>query len=262
MQNIIKALNYQTVRDNVTYYSILAGIIFLFLGASEINGFFSITGSEYFISMFSYMLGFLAVFVGLATRICGWDYTDKTMNYEILIGHNRKEVYWSRIWVAFIWCMPVVLVLFVVPPVVLTLLNGWGNYMDMSGTIFRCVIAIFPMIRVFCECVLLTFITKSCYLGLITSFLFTEIGYSILMGFEEIGGIKLGNFIVLHGFTNLQDILTFSDYSYKWIDGEDVPFFETALDPTYAVLTVVVSLAVSAACLFLGYLYFKKSDMK
>ena len=262
MQNIIKALNYQTKRDNVTYYSILAGILFLVMGASEVNGFLNQTGSEYFINMFSYTLGVVVVFVILATRICGWDYTDKTMNYEILIGHSRRDVYWSRVWVAFIWCVPIVLIISIVPPLVLSLINGWGVNMDLGGLILRFTISIFPMIRIFCECVLITFLTKNCYLGLIVSFLYEEIGFSILTGFEEIGKIEIGNFRVLHAFANYQHLLTFADYNYKWIDGEDVMLFETAVDPLYAWLSVGVSIAGSILCLVLGWLYFKKSDMK
>ena len=262
MQNIIKALRYKTVRDNVTYYSFIGAVILLALEYSEINGLLNLTASEFFLSSHIYPLAISVIMVILGTRICGWDYEDKTMNYELLIGHSRKEVYWSRVWVSFTWCMPAALIILIVPPLFLGIMNGWGIYMDMGGMIFRCVLSVFTIFRMFCECVLLTFLTKSCYIGLIVSFLFIEIGSTIPMFFELFGGIKVGNFIVLHSMANFRDLITLTKYSYQYVNGNDEILYDTAVDPTLAVLTITVSLAVGIGCLILGYLYFRKSDMK
>ena len=91
MQNIIKALQYQTRRDNVTYYAFLALVLGYVMVFSDLSGVLNLTGSQYFISsqaLFCLPVSFFIVII--TTRVCGWDYTDKTMNYEILIGHNRN----------------------------------------------------------------------------------------------------------------------------------------------------------------------------
>ncbi len=262
MQNIIKALKYKVARDNVTYYALIGAAVFLALDFTENKNLLSLTASEYYLCPHIYVIAIGTVFALLATRICGWDYEDKTMNYEILIGHSRKEVYWSRILVSFVWCMPVVLLIFIGPPLLLGIMNGWGIYMDMGGMIFRCVLAIFTILRMYCECVLFTFLTKSCYIGLIVSFFFLEIGNMIPLFFDVLGGIKIGNFVVIHSMANFQNLMTLEKYSYQYINGKDEVLYDVSVDPTLAVLTIVVSLAVSVGCLFLGYLYFRKSDMK
>lgn len=106
MRNIIKALNYQTKTDNVTYYSLfvvlfLAVISFIDADLSEL------TGSMYIAAMGESYFALLPVFVilMLGVRILGWDYGDKTMNYEILSGHHRREVYFARVIVSHIWCI-------------------------------------------------------------------------------------------------------------------------------------------------------------
>ncbi|MBP1549570.1 MAG: hypothetical protein J6A05_06155, partial [Oscillospiraceae bacterium] len=102
MRNIIKALNYQTRTDNVTYYSILLGIFLTIFGMLD----FDMTGSEY-VALNGESISLLPVFLilMLGVRILGWDYADKTMNYEILSGHHRREVYFARVIVAHIWCI-------------------------------------------------------------------------------------------------------------------------------------------------------------
>lgn len=266
MQNIIKSLHYQTKRDNVTYYALFAavlGYILVFSGLNGFDGVLSFTGSEFFVEaqgLFNLPISIFLVI--LATRICGWDYADKTMNYEILIGHSRKEVFFSRIWVSFIWCMPIALALFVLPPLVLTLINGWGIYMDMGEMILRCVLSVFTIFRMYCECVLLTFLTKSCYIGLIASYLLTEVGAVVTLAFKELGGKALSNLAVISSLGNCNELMTLDKYSFQYIDGKDEMLIDAAVDPTYAALTVIVSLAVGLGFIVISYLYFRKSDMK
>ncbi|MBE6888658.1 MAG: hypothetical protein E7485_01400 [Ruminococcaceae bacterium] len=263
MQNIIKSLYYQTKRDNVTYYAFIAVILSYFMVFSEFKSVFSVTGSEYFVQAQALFCLPVSIFpVILSTRICGWDYVDKTMNYEILIGHSRKEVFFSRVWVSFVWCMSVSVIAFVLPPLVLSFINGWGIYMDMGDMIFRCVLSVFTIFRMYCECVLLTFLTKSCYIGLIVSFLFVEIGSIIPMALEEIGRIKIGNFVTAFSMANFQTLVTPEKYSYQFINGKDEMLFDMSVDPSFAAATIIVSLAVGIGCILIGYLYFRKSDMK
>lgn len=263
MQNIIKSLYYQTKRDNVTYYAFIAMVLCYFMVFSEFKSLFSVTGSEYFAQAQALLtLPVSIIPVILSTRICGWDYVDKTMNYEILIGHSRKEVFFSRVWVSFVWCMSVSVIAFVLPPLVLSLINGWGTYMDMGDMIFRCVLSVFTIFRMYCECVLLTFLTKSCYIALIVSFLFVEMSSVVPLMIEEIGRIKMGNFVTALSMSNFQILMKSDNYSYQYINGEDVMFFDMSVDPSLAAATIIVSLVVGIGCILISYLYFRKSDMK
>lgn len=263
MQNIIKSLQYQTKRDNVTYYAFLALILCYVMVFSALDGAFNLTGSEYFVNtMATFCIPVIMFLLIITTRICGWDYADKTMNYEILIGHNRKEVFFSRIWVSFLWCMPVAVLAFILPPLVLSLINGWGIYMDMGDMIFRCVLSIFTIFRMYCECVLLTFLTKSCYVGLLVSFLFIEVGSTIPIMLEEIGGIKVGNFITAFSMANFSKLMAPEKYGWQYINGKDEIVFDMSVDPTLAAATIIVSLVAGIGCIVISWLYFRKSDMK
>lgn len=263
MQNIIKALQYQTRRDNVTYYAFFALILGYLLVFSDLNGALNLTGSEYFsYSMATFCIPVVMFIIIITTRICGWDYADKTMNYEILIGHNRKEVFFSRIWVSFLWCMPIAVLGFILPPFVLSLINGWGIRMDMGDMILRCALSILVIFRMYCECVLLTFLTKSCYIGLLVSFLFIEMGGTVPMWLEEIGGIKVGNFVTAFSMANFVDLVTPVKYGWEYINGKDEMVFDMTVDPSFAAVTIIVSLVAGIGCILISYLYFKKSDMK
>ncbi len=262
MLNIMKSIRYQTARDNVTYYALLAAIGAIFLGLSDEGKPFELTGSLYYVKIPITTMALVFLFSILVTRICGWDYSDKTMNYEILIGHSRKNVYWSRVITAFTICMPIGILLLVLPATVLSLMNGWGPSLDMEDTAVRILIAIAPVFRMFCECVFLTFITKSCYLGLITSFLFLELGYSILMTMDMMKVVNAEYLYLINSYYTVEKMLTFEDFSFEYINGADVAVYSASIEPTTIILVTVVSLAVSAACLILGYLYFRKSDMK
>ncbi len=263
MRNIIKALNYKTLRDNVTYYAFLSIIVSFVMNLGSVDGILSLSGSEYFAeSSVATVLPVSLFLVILVTRICGWDYTDKTMNYELLIGHGRKEVFFSRIWVSFIWCVPTAIAIIALPPVVLTLINGWGIYMDMSDMIFRCFIACFTILRMYCELVLLTFLTKSCYIGLITGYIFIEIGAVLPMAIEEIAGIKLGNYVTLISSGNFLELMILDKYGFQYVNGKDELLYDVTVDPTFAAATIIVSLVAGTACILISWLYFRKSDMK
>lgn len=267
MKNLIRALNYQIRRDNVTYYAYLAGIaalILLFI--TDVSGSaFELTGSEYF---FSSMAGansasILFFFSILVTRICGWDYSDKTINYQIFAGHSRDSVFWSRIRVSFLTCVPsAVLIFFILPPVILSLKNGWGISMDIDGVLLRCFICLFIILRIYSECVLFTFITKSCYTGLITSFLYLYIGATIFSMLSGDNHEKTSMISVCSSLLNYTEVMNFNDYDFKYIDGVDEIVADSAIEPSYALVTIIVSLLVSAASVLVSWYNFRRADMK
>ena len=254
MRNIIKALNYQTRTDNVTYYSILLGIFLTIFGMLD----FDMTGSEY-VALNGESISLLPVFLilMLGVRILGWDYADKTMNYEILSGHHRREVYFARVIVAHIWCIAFCVGFMLIPVLVFTLINGWGVTMDFGGMALRFALAIFPMIRIVCQYVLLVFLVKSAYIAWAAGYLLSMFAMFIPMLFEELMQIK---FTYQFANTNLTKLFTFNQ-SIGYVNGEDVAICHTELDPSMIIGTIGVSVAVSVICIVLGYIIFKKSDV-
>lgn len=254
MRNIIKALTYQTRTDNVTYYSILLAVFLTIFGMLD----FDMTGSEY-VALNGESISLLPVFLilMLGVRILGWDYADKTMNYEILSGHHRREVYFARVIVAHIWCIAFCVGFMLLPIIIFTLINGWGETMDFGGMALRFALAIFPMIRIVCQYVLLVFIVKSAYIAWAAGYLLSMFSMLIPMLFEELMQIK---FTYQFANTNLMKLFTFNQ-SMGYVNGEDVTICHTELEPSMIIGTIGVSVAVSVICIVLGYVIFRKSDV-
>lgn len=258
MNNIMKALNYQTRRDNFTVYVILACVVSFFVfffapDTKELNG--GMTAVFYGDCM---MMMLVIVPLGMTTRICGWDYADKTMNYEILSGHKRKDIYWGRFLVSMSWVTAITYIFLVIPLIVMTIINGWGDNLDLKNLIIRYALLIFPLFRSVCEYTLLTFIIKNGYLSLIFGFILADGVFGITMLLDEFNDIKTTVWITL---TNFTELVTFSNYTFGYVNGEDICVYESALEPSVIIGTIAVSLIAGFICLFGGYLYFKKSDV-
>lgn len=260
MRNIIRALNYQTRNDLVVIVSLLffgaASVISPVLNFSGL-AFSEMTGSMYAVSSDKSLMIFLILII--TTRICGWDQSDKTINYELFAGHSRMAIYFGRIIASLMWVIPVCAVLMLAPVGVCTVINGWGYSADLSGVMLRYLLAFLPVFRLVCEFALLSFLLKNGGGSTILGFILVE-GVAIAGSFLSYGenislNWQLGvlNFICLSGFP---------DYSYGYVNGEDVMVFDTAIESSVITGTVAASLLVGAACLVIGSVYFKKTDMK
>ena len=262
MWNIVRGLNYQLKRDNGVVYIYLVAALALggYLADFFGNyGFEELTGGFFGVLQGDAQFMAIGILVPLLTaRIAGWDYTDKTMNYELLAGHSRRQVYWSRVWVSLVWCMISCVISMFVPLLVFSTINGWGIRADMGGMLLRYILVIFPAFRLLCECVLLTVLMKNCYMVMIIGFVMYEFSWVFGVMSEPLTGFELTT-----QFTsmNIYRLLLFDKSRFAYINGEDIVVYDVAMEPGFLLGTVVVSLVVGVACLWIGYLYFKKSDM-
>lgn len=260
MHNIIKALNYQTRRDNFLIYAILAGLAAIAISFTfEGDIFDRYTGSYFFGYYGGNFFGSVSfISILLSTRICGWDYADKTLNYEILSGHSRNEVYWSRIIVCLGWSMAVCVGVMLVPFIVCIAFNGWGVSMDFGGAVLRFLMILFPTFRLICETMFFTFITRSCFVSMALSFIYIETTSIVTSMIEVFGNYE---FSWEFPFTMFME-LTYMNSKMGYIDGKDVEVFITAMEPSLVISTILSSLGFGIGFILLGYLIFKKSDMR
>lgn len=259
MWNIIKAQNYQTKSDNVVVYAFLAGLFLLSVSFLDADSLADMTGSLYLaVAGAGIPIVLVIITLILTARICGWDYADKTMNYEVLAGHSRGEVYWGRIISSMLWGMTGGIVLTLLPVLIFTVMNGWGCSMSLQGAVRHLLLLLFPMLRLICEFALLTFLLRSCYVAMIVGWVLYASINIITMVVEEASDLKL---TVQFAATNMTRLLDFGNYTVGYIDGKDVMIYDTALDSALAVQSVAVSLLAGAVCLMIGYICFKKSDM-
>ena len=201
---------------------------------------------------------FAIVFVILAPRICGWDATDKTMNYEIMAGHSRKEVYFGRVIVCLIWSMVSGIVIMVLPVLVMTMINGWGENVNVYDVVIRYLLILFPMFRLICELILLTFLLRNCYVSMLVGWVFFDAALIGSMVYMELTEKQL---TVQLAVSNLITLFGFDNYKLEYVGGEDIPVFSAGLSSSMILGTVFVSLLVGGICLAIGYVVFQKRDM-
>ncbi len=262
MWNLIKAQKYQIKRDNGMIYIYLLGVLFygaFWLDYLKGHKLEEITGSVAAIFNGQVCTIVAGILVALLTaRIMGWDYNDKTLNYELLSGHSRAKVFWSRVLVSMLCCLVTVLVLFFVPMLVFGIINGWGVTADLGGVVLHYVLAIFPLFRFACECILLTVLMRNCYMVMIIGFVLYEFSWLVADMQALLTNVKLTTHFAS---TNVTRLLEFGRQYWGYIDGKDVVMYDTALETSLVLGTIGVSLLVGGTCLFIAYRYFKKCDL-
>ncbi|MDE5753317.1 MAG: hypothetical protein K2H89_02035 [Oscillospiraceae bacterium] len=259
MRNLLKAIHYQMRHDLfVIILFLIAGIISGIIIISDVN-FSSVTGSEFLAAFgMAYPILFMILISMLTTRICGWDFMDKTLNYEILAGHTRNQVYWAKVCASLLWCLTSCIIFTVLPVLVVTIIYGWEASIDPGSAVLCFVLAIFPMIQFISEIVLLTFLLKnyliaaviSCMLGefvMMINIIMTSLGYQSML------------FLAL---PNLIALFDFSNYHMGYVNGEDVMVIDMALTMPVILTTILSSVLIGAACLVIGSVVFRKSDLR
>lgn len=262
MRDIIKAMNYQTRRDNFTIYILLFGIANVAMGFADApRDVMELTGSGYAASEILRSAASMTplVIMAFCARICGWDCNDKTINYELLSGHTKTEVFFGRAIPALIWSLAASTALIILPVMFFWVMNGWGEQASLGGIIARLALMYLPFIRAACESILLTFLLKNCYLAMIAGYFLFMIPFMVSMFIEDFS--KAEPLSWQFTVTNLVQLF-YLNSKMGFIDGKDVAVYDTALAPELLWGTVASSVLISAAAIFLGLFAFKKSDMR
>ncbi len=261
MWNIIKSQNYQIKGDT----SVIVGFIVclclpILAQISNESGMDDFTGSVFMINDITFipMIFFLfSLFV--VTKACGWDMNDKTMNYELLSGHSRAEVYFGRVVTALAWGIIGGIVVTLGPILVVTAVNGWGDNLVFRDAMFRYFLILVVYLRWISELILLTFIVRnylaSAFLGLgmfeagmICGFLVKE-----FFNLNSIDNLFAGiDMLLLGEFGNSRNVI---------INGKSVQLFEATVSNATRNNTILVSLIVSIVCIISGYVVFRKRDL-
>ncbi|MBE5866324.1 MAG: hypothetical protein E7292_08975 [Lachnospiraceae bacterium] len=262
MWNLIKAQKYQLKRDNGIVYIYLiavAMVVFTIVDILDSYSMKELSGSYMGLCMGEIDFVVLGILVVLLTaRISGWDYTDKTINYELMSGHSRSAVYWSRVMVSMIYYMVSCILIIAIPLLIFSALNGWGIRADMGGMLLRYGLALFPLFRLMCECILLTVLMRNCYLVMVIGFTVYQFSWVFATMAELFIEFE---FTTQLASMNVLRLICLEKSHFEYINGEDVIVYKTSMEPDFLVGTIVVSLAVGIGCLLAGYLYFKKCDM-
>ena len=257
MKDIIKAQFYQLTKEFIPFFTFI-GITLcsvLITMAADLQVFGETeprTGCECFAeSSFGFVtMGMLFVAITVP-MMCGNDFLDKTTNYELLSGHIRRDVFFGRAIPTIIIGTLGCIVASIAPIVVATIRNGWGDYIGIEDACFRLFLMFFPVIRIICELIFLSFIIKNPYIVMALGWL------SVMIGNMLIG---TGGYFSL-GITTIGKVVTVDAWSTYGLE-ENVNFIYDAAFPAADVALVIISsVVVSAAALYLGYIFFKKDDL-
>lgn len=260
MWNIMKSQNYQIKRDNLVIYAALLCLILPLFGLIlDDAGFDRMDGSQFMVSMFGFLPFLLLIWsLVIVTRICGWDMNDKTINYELLSGHSRAQVYFGRVITGLIWAVCGAVLVSLLPVLLLTAVKGWGHSLDFGEAAVRYAVMLCPYFRWACEMILLTFLVRNSHAAIILGFVLFEAGIIFSAIVQELADIKIDVQLACQNLMELSDV---SNSRNVLIGKELVTVYEGAVAQELVTGSVFVSLAVGVACLLLGYAVFRKRDM-
>lgn len=262
MWNVIKAQAYQLMRDKLAW----GGFLFAIL----INGLLSIlnideieSGSEFAIGMgsVSVLLGMMVLLI-IVANVMAKDFTDKTLNYEILSGHSRWEVFFGRFLVAMVAGVMAGFFVLIFMPCVITMIFGWGDLMDLQGFVIRCGLVFVTMMSVVSQVAFVAVLTKNPYITVVVGYLFSCV--QILLGalgheFTELSAASETPLLSV-GFC-FNKLFVFDDWYTFFLNEQEQIFYESAVEPQLIIATIGTAVITLVALAVLSYVFFKHDDL-
>ena len=263
MWNTVKSVRQVCRRDLLRRFLlglILVGFYVGVLGSWYNYELAGVTGSEMFGTVMQTLPMMLASVVMVNTaRICGWDLTDKTANYEILYGNKRAAVYFGRFLVALGKNLLFVAVMTALAPAVCTLWSGWGRSLDFSDALVHYAL-LFPVVfRMVCTAAAITFLVMSDIGGIALSFLLPIVTTLFYLFAKELGGADIPAWIF--SASTLTAVEDFSNTTAGFADGAEYLIYKTALDGTRIVQTLVSAFGIGLALLTASFAVYRRRDL-
>lgn len=259
MWNVMKAQRYQIKGDNVIIYGILATFLIPVLPIFFDGTIGDMTGGMFAVSVLGTIpIALLIASLVLVSRICGWDMDDKTINYELLSGHSRGQIYFGRVIMSLVYTVVAGLVIMVLPTAVITMIKGWGKNVVFQKVLVRAFLMLCPYIRWICELALVAFIVKNSNITLVLGWLMYALVLIAQMIVFEAADITLK---FQFASTNMMSLSEITNTRLELVNGELIPVFDAALNASEITNSIVVSFVVAVLCVMAGYAVFKKRDM-
>lgn len=252
MSGLAKSILYQLKREKLIYAVFLIAVIIGILQALIGEGIEAESLSEFVPVIGSSLYGFVYMFMGVAVaKICGSDFGDKTFNYEIMSGHTRSHIYIVRAAISIVVACVASMLAANIPIFIVVIIKGFGTKLSLGSVILRQLLCFFPILRLTCFYIFLTFIVRNQYIVMgISYFIFL-----ISMILESIPSHILA-------FTNVSMLCTYQSYSSFSFSGDEYYIYDGSLSINAILLTIVISMAVSVFWIISGYVFYKKDDLR
>ena len=212
-----------------------------------------LSGSMIFTSSVNYNI-YILVFVFIVTGlIASRDLSDKSVNYEIMYGHDRKNVFLSRAAAAMTAGAGGGILIFMCVPLTATAIYGWGNSISLSALLLRTLMIFLLYCRVSAEIIFLSALVKRTHIVYIIG---TTAGFLELILGEETEGSRYA----LAANADMS-ILDFKMFSLSHLDDKTELFFDSRIEP-FTVAAVCISYAfITVAFIYIGRRTFERSDL-
>lgn len=247
MKNIISSIVYSQLRSKL-----LIRIYILFIAVMAFTTVMNMDDGENTLhtgelmmggASLTYVFNFFILAMAVGIIFCE-DFKDKTANYEIMRGYSRLKIYLSRGLFAMVTASLMTLLLSFVPLIAGNIAYGWGDMPDLGDFIVRVLLYFFPFMRVAAFLTILSVIIRNQYVIM-------GIGY-FAMDYIIIRSGTDGECSVLRGLiTGFDSVIYLTKYDSNL----------SHLSLKGGMLTVAVSVVMSAVYLFIGYRVFKRRDI-
>lgn len=261
MWNVIRAQLYQFKKDKISWGALLLALVMsgvlAFLYVDEYT-----SGSEMVAGMafFYAMIGIIVMLI-VVTGIMGKDFTDKTLNYEVLAGHTRGEVFLGRLIVAAVIGSLAGFLVMAVVPCVATLFLGWGDVMAWQGVVIRYGLVWVTLVSICVQLAFITILTKNPYITLLVGYLAGCGQLMIRTLGQEFPDLASAGESPLLSINHCMNLLTFDDWYTFFLDETEQIFYESAVDPQLIMTTIGTALVTIILLTVLGYVFFKHDDL-
>ena len=207
----------------------------------------------------SFAIFFLMVAIGW---ICGADFEDKTINYELSAGRLRREVYLGRVIPGILVGITGTVILSAAPILLIAAFYGWGNSLPLSNALLRLLLTMLPLLRMGAFAAAMTFILKHQLPSVMLAFCTCSLTVMPLETFNmPVIRDLIKNPFVLSA-VNYSNLMTVDSwYVYGCFDFKMHYIYYPELSGSMIAGTVIVSLVMTAVYLLIGYHFFHVDDM-
>lgn len=263
MINVMKAQKYQVLRSISTYAVLFVALIFV--GVVAFSELYDYDADKLTGSLFVYYIGeinmiFIPMLILVYTAIiCGSDLSDKTINYELLSGIKRSDVFFGRFFVVLALNVIVYIIFSVLPIIVFTLIFGWGHTMTVGDVVLRYVTALFPLIRYTAFYALIAFVVRNNAAVIGVGYILSMLEMLSVIMLNELFNTKVTMYLFTYDIFNR--LLTPQNMGYGFFDGEDVMVVKDVLEKETAFHATAAGIIGTAIFLLLGYALMRRRDM-
>lgn len=267
MKHIIKAQLYQLRKSQIIY------IVFLLLLFMECTIMFGesdfmvtmgrateslIVTGDYIANNGAEMVSVAIIFALIFTaEVCGADFIDKTTNYELMSGHERKDVYFGRAVLSIIGGTIGTMLIIAFPIIVGCIAGEWGDSIAFGDVLLRYLLSVFPVIRMVCEFVFLTYLVKNAYIVMAAGVfvgLYGPVIYAVALD-------GTASFLGLTSLAKLYDYESTAWSTFTLVGEKTITIYDGALSASEIVPVILASVIIGGIFLIIGYWYYKKDDL-